>query len=375
MARVRTRATIREVAAVLDDIAPPALAQPWDNVGLLAGDPAAICRRVLLCVDLTPAVLEEAVRKACDLAVAYHPPIFKPVRRLVADKGEPGALVYRAVSAGLAIYSPHTALDAAEGGTNDVLADLCGLRNVEPFEYVTTGRAQVKLVTFVPAQRVDAVAAAMSSAGAGHIGDYRQCSFRSAGTGTFFGLENTRPRVGEKGRLERVEEIRLEMVCPAERVPEVTAALRGAHPYEEPAFDLYPLAPEPAKGIGRVGRLPGRTTLGTLARRLQKATGSQIATLVGRGGSRVSRAAVCAGSAGMLPFEKARSADCDVIVTGEIRHHDALAMQRRNVAAIALGHWESERPVLRSLARRLKAAMPPLQTAISLADVPPFQRA
>lgn len=373
MARKRmTGPTVGMAAQALDRIAPPALAQAWDNVGLLVGDRAARCRRGLLCIDLTPPVLAEAIRLRCELVVAYHPPLFQPIKRILTSGGDTASLVHRAIAAGIAIYSPHTALDAAPGGTNDVLAELCGLTDVEPFEYVPGQRQELKLVTFVPPGQVDAVADALSSVGAGRIGDYEQCSFRLSGTGTFYGTESTRPRVGEKGRLEQVEEIRLEMVVPAARLPEAVAALRSSHPYEEPAFDLYPLTPEPVRGIGRVGRLPAGTTLAGLGRRLRKATGSKVMSLVGNGGTTLTRAAVCVGAAGRLPLEKPRSADCDVIVTGEMRHHDALTLLRRGVCAVVLGHWESERPVLAPLCERLEKELPNVAWSISEADTPPF---
>lgn len=370
--RNRSTITVGDVADLLDAFAPPSLAQSWDNVGLLAGDRTSTCQSVLLCIDLTPPVLHEAVKAHHSLVVAYHPPLFRPVQRLLADSPNTDAIVYRAITAGIAIYSPHTALDAAPGGTNDVLAALCGLSEVEPFDYPTPPSTQSKIVTFVPAAQVDRVADAMAAAGAGRIGQYKQCSFRLTGQGTFFGTESTQPRVGRRGRLETVDEIRIEMVAPNRLLPEVIDALLRAHPYEEPAYDLYPLAEPPTFGIGRVGRLPKATTLRRLAAQLTVATRSKVATIVGRPGTPIRRAAVCVGAAGRLPFEKPRAADCDVIVTGEIRHHDALTILRHGKSAIALGHAESERPILPILAARIRSRWPRLHTTVSRQDVPPF---
>ena len=374
MARAVRTLTIGDVVQVLDEIAPPQLAQSWDNVGLLAGDRSARCKRILLCIDLTPPVLDEAIASNCELIVAYHPPIFRPIARLLADSPDTDAIVHNAIAAGIAIYSPHTALDAAAGGTNDVLAGFCKLTDIEPFEYVQTGPAQSKVVTFVPEADLEKVASALFAAGAGRIGEYEQCSYRVRGQGTFFGTEGANPRVGQRGRLEFVDEVRIEVVAPNARLPEVIAALRASHPYEEPAFDIYPLTVPPQVGIGRVGNLPEGTTLGALARTLARATKSKVASIVGPAGQEVRRAAVCVGAAGRLPFEKPRSRDCEVIVTGEIRHHDALTILRRGVTAIALGHWESERPALSALAARIREALPYAATLISQADVPPFTR-
>jgi len=358
----------------MDAVAPPRLAQEWDNVGLLVGDRRAACKRVLLCIDTTPAVLAEAARLRCPLIISYHPVIFRPIKTIRADSDGTDAIVHEAIRRGIAIYSPHTALDAAEGGTNDVLAELCGLRDVGPFEFVAGGPRECKVVVFVPPDALDRVAGAMFAAGAGRIGEYEQCSYRLRGEGTFFGTETTNPAVGRKGRLERVEEIRLEMVAPQNRIPEVVQAIRASHPYETPAYDIYPLESPPTKGIGRVGTLPAGTTLGALARTLkQRLRRGGLIQVVGDPKTRVRLAAVCAGAAGRLPLEHPRSADADVIVTGEIRHHDALAFLRLGKCAIALGHWESERPVLPRLAARLKTAVPAIEAIVSRVDGGPFR--
>ncbi len=401
MPRIYAKTTVGDVSSAMDAVAPPRLAQEWDNVGLLVGDRRAACKRVLLCIDTTPAVLAEAARLRCPLIISYHPVIFRPIKTIRADSDGTDAIVHEVIRRGIAIYSPHTALDAAEGGTNDVLAELCGLRDVGPFEFVAGGPRECKVVVFVPPDALDRVAGAMFAAGAGRIGEYEQCSYRLRGEGTFFGTETTNPAVGRKGRLERVEEIRLEMVAPQNRIPEVVQAVRASHPYETPAYDIYPLESPPTKGIGRVGTLPAGTTLGALARTLKqrlrsavsprprglsglretalpvagapRLRGGGLIQVVGDPKTRVRLAAVCAGAAGRLPLEHPRSADADVIVTGEIRHHDALAFLRLGKCAIALGHWESERPVLPRLAARLKTAVPAIEAIVSRADGGPFR--
>ena len=365
---------VREIVEAMEHLAPTRLAQNWDNVGLLAGDPNAPAGSVMLCIDLTGPVLAEAIDAGCGTVVAYHPPIFKPLGRLVADSGGPDGLVWQAVRAGLAIYSPHTALDAAPGGTNDVIAQACGLTGVEPFEYLSSASDTCKVVTFVPASAADHLADAMAAFGAGHIGNYLRCSFRSEGQGTFHGTPDSDPRIGRRGRLERVPELRLEMVAPRRRLPEVINALLQAHPYEEPAYDIYPLESAGDFGIGRVGALPEGTTLASLARKLRRFSGSQVMMIVGEADRPLRRAAVCVGSAGRLPFEKPRSADCDVVVTGEIRHHDALTIRHRGVCAVAMGHWESERPVLPVLAQRLSGMLASVKVLVSTADRGPFER-
>lgn len=369
---ISTSPRLADLVATLAELAPLHLAQSWDNVGLLAGDSASAVRKALLCIDLTPPVVDEAIAAKVDLVIAYHPPIFKPVNRLTAQASGPEAGVYRCIAAGVAIYSLHTALDAAEGGTNDVIAEFCGISHTEPLEYTFPNADNLaKFVVFVPADKVDAVAEAMFAAGAGHIGEYSQCSYRLEGTGTFLGSDAANPAVGRKGRLETVAETRLEMVCGLRQVPQVHAAMRAAHPYEEPAFDVYPVKGTPTRGIGRVGDLPSPIKLAALARKLKRAVDAAGVQIVGDPGAELRRAIILVGAAGSLPFQ-AHPRSGDVIITGEIRHHDALSILRAGATAIALGHWTSERPVLHALAERLTAALPGLEVALSEADREPF---
>ncbi len=368
-----TKTRVADVCDALKQIASLGLAQDWDNVGLLAGDDSAVVRRLLLCIDLTPAVVEEAIRTKCQFVMAYHPPIFKPISRLVASSSGADASIFRCIANGIAIYSMHTALDCAAGGTNDVLASLCNLIDTEPIEYTTLGPSKCKLAVFVPQPDADKVANAMFLAGAGDIADYQKCSFASRGEGTFQGAETTNPAVGKAGRFERVAELRLETVVPQSKLPNAVVALCDAHPYEEPAFDIYPLKREPVRGIGCVGRFKKPTTLGALAARLKKMLPAECTLMVGDSGTKLSRGIVCVGSAGSLPF-KLDLQDSDVIVTGEIRHHDALSIRRRGCSAIALSHWASERPALAKLANMLGDLLPVLEISLSKADCDPFSR-
>lgn len=366
--------TLAEVTRHLEALAPLRLAQSWDNVGLLVGDSSRRIEHALLCVDLTPAVLAEAQREKVQLVIAYHPPVFKPISRLHADSSGMDAIVFQCIQAGIAIYALHTALDAAEGGTNDVIARMCGIESPDPLEYVDiSGASQVKLVVFVPDAALDRVAEALFSAGAGRIGDYAKCSFRLTGTGTFLGGDTTNPAIGSRGRMELVEETRLEVVVASSLLPTVVAALRRAHPYEEPAFDIYPLKAVPRMGIGRSGPLPKPMPLHQLARQLKRATQAQHVHVVGDGTRPVDRAIIAVGAAGELPLRAVRG-PTDVIITGEMRHHDALTVLRLGASAILLGHWSSERPALPVVAHNLSARLPGLNLRISRADAEPFNR-
>ncbi len=373
----QSEATVGLLVQAMEKIAPVWAAADWDNVGLLAGSPDWPVRRMLLAVDLTDAVLHEAVRGRFDAILSYHPPVFRPVQRMVVDRQTPAGLAAEALANRIAVYSPHTALDAAPGGTNDTLAALCGLEDVHPLGCVAAGGPRCKLVVFVPAAQVDRVADAVFQAGAGRIGDYERCGFRLSGEGTFFGTEATDPVVGKKGRLERVEEVRMETVFARRRLAQVVAALRRAHPYEEPAFDVYPLEAVPDRrfGLAREGRFAAAMTARKLARFLAQRTGAANVTVVGDGRRALRRAIVLVGAAGTAPFDLvSEPIGCgDVVVTGEIRHHDALAYARRGATAVALGHWASERPVLTPLAARLRELLPGVATVVSRTDKEPFE--
>lgn len=365
--------TVRDFCTVMEGIAPTDLAQPWDRVGLVAGDLNEGVRRVLLCIDLTPEVVDEAISKKNDLVLAYHPPIFKPIASLRVPSRDTDESVFRCIRGRIAIYSPHTALDAVDGGTNDVLASLCDIKETQPFEHVDEpGLAECKLVVFVSADDLEKVSKAMFDAGAGHIGNYSHCSYRTEGEGTFLGGDDTNPTLGRRGRFETVDEFRLETIVPGKLLPAVVSAMIRAHSYDEPAFDIYPLKRKPIRGIGRFGPLPRPTTLRSLARKLKRATGAPGVQIVGPPDRKIDRAVMLVGAAGSMPLRVGLTST-DVVITGEIRHHDALTIRRYDATAIALGHWSSERPALAVLARRLVEGLPSLTTMLSVADVEPFQ--
>jgi dinuclear metal center YbgI/SA1388 family protein len=359
---------VADLVRAMDAVAPLRHAASWDNVGLIVGDPAQPLARVLLTIDCTRAVLEEARRAGADAIVSYHPPVFAPQKRFVG-----GSVAFEAARAGIAIFSPHTALDVAEGGTNDVLADALGMTERAPLRPVETGDRELKLVTFVPADHVDAVSRALFAAGAGRIGRYTSCSFRSPGTGTFFGEEGANPTVGEAGRLEEAPELRLETVVPIALVEAVVRALRGAHPYEEPAFDLLRLAAPPGGcGLGRVGRIE-RATVAACVERVKLALPDAGTVLVaGRLDREVSRAAVCAGSGGELVAD-AVSAGAQLMLTGELRHHDALRAVEAGLSVVCTRHSTSERAALVALERRLGELLAGVTVSRSGEDRDPFE--
>jgi len=357
---------LAQVTAVLEEIAPTANAEEWDNVGLLVGDRQQEVSKALLTIDYTAAVADEARDQGCELVIAYHPPIFSGLKRIVAP-----SLVYDALRRGVAIYSPHTALDVAEGGTNDMLADAIGLTERRPLRLTQPKATQYKLVTFVPEKDLERVSEALFAAGAGWIGNYSSCSFRSPGTGTFYGQEGSQPAVGQSGKLEKVPEIRLEMVLPIDRVSEVVAALRKSHSYEEPAFDLQQLAAAPTGlGQGRVGMMPP-TQRQNVIDRIKRELGIGQLLIAGPTTGTITRAAGCAGACGDF-VKDALAAKAELYLTGEMRHHDAVEAAAAGMTVVCTLHSNSERAVLKRLAAKLNEKLPQLAVHISQADRDPF---
>lgn len=376
-----------DLARAMESIAPLSLAEPWDNAGLIVGSAErALTGPVLLAIDLTEAVLAEAAGLKASAIVAYHPPIWDPIKR-ITDRTPKERVVLGAIEAGIAVYAPHTALDAApegltdwlcegiSGGTEGKIAGDC--RAIRPHVHASE-TAQVKVVTFVPESAVEAVRNALGSAGAGLIGEYRLCSFAAPGTGTFFGEDASSPAVGEKGRLEQVAELRLEMVCSRAALAIALETLRRFHPYEEPAIDVYELVGQPRRGTG-LGRrlvLDQPATLATIAERLKRHLGITMVKVARAGGPdsperSVTHIGVCAGSgADLAPL--ARADGCEAYVTGEMTHHQVLAELNMGMSVLLAGHTNTERGYLPRLARRLTALLPGVRVQVSRADKSPF---
>lgn len=351
--------TIADIADYLDAFAPPDLAAEWDNVGLLLGDRAAGVERVMTCLTVTPESAAEAIDARAELIVTHHPVLFRPVQKLTTTTTE-GRMLLALIRAGIAVYSPHTAFDNTAGGINDLLARRLGLVDVVPLRRAAApGRC--KVVVFVPDSDLARVADALFGAGAGRIGEYSECSFRVVGTGTFFGSDAAQPTVGQKGRREEVAEWRLEVVCPEKQVDKVIAAMRQAHSYEEPAFDVYPLRSAPmGMGEGRVGRLPQPLSLTELGGRVKTGLQAQQVQTVGDPQRSISRLALVCGAGGEF-LQDAVRCGADALLTGEARFHDYLSAQAQGLALVLPGHYASERPGIEALAVRLQQKWPELR--------------
>ena len=344
--------------AVLDEMYDPGRAEPWDAVGLVCGDPDAPVRRVLLAVDPVAAVAEEAVRWQADLLLTHHPLFLTPVHGVPATSAK-GRLVHRLVTRSVALHVAHTNADRADPGVSDALAYAIGLADLRPLA-PQPAEPTDKIVTFVPHGQAAAVLDALAAAGAGRIGDYSRCAWTVAGTGTFVPGETATPTIGTPGRVEQVPETRLELILPRARRAQVVAALRAAHPYEEPAYDVYELAAEPGRhGLGRVGVLPAAEPLATFARRVAAALPPTAVGVRAAGDpDRPVRTVAVCGGAGDSLLGAAAAASVDAYVTADLRHHRAgEALEEGGPALLDVTHWASEWPWLPQAADRLRARL------------------
>ncbi len=364
--------TVADLATWLEGFAPRALAEPWDNVGLLWGDPASSVSRVMTCLTVTPTTADEAIEAGAGAIVSHHPVLFKPVQAVRADSASTGYL-WRLARAGVAILSPHTSFDNTRGGINDGLAERLGLVDVRPLRS-GPGSKCFKVVIFAPPNDREAVLAAAFASGAGRIGAYDECSFTTAGRGTFFGTEGANPTVGRAGRRETVREWRVEVVCPSDRLAETLAAIRSAHSYEEPAIDVYPLADGPPEGpgVGRVGTLADPQSLAGFARRVKEVLGTDCVQFAGDDGRTVSTLAIACG-AGDDFLDDAHRAGADALLTGEARFHRALEAEALGIGLIVAGHQATERPGVEDLARRIAATFPHVDVWASRREADPLR--
>lgn len=344
---------VSEIIRLIEEAAPPYLAETWDNSGFQLGDPGDKITRVLLALDLTTAVAAEAWEKGARLIISHHPLFFKPVKTIRFDRPE-GELIRYLIASQISVYAAHTNLDLAEGGVNTALAQILGLKELSILQ--EAGRdAYFKLAVFIPVGQLDQVRSAIAEAGAGWIGNYSHCTFASSGTGTFKPLAGTNPFIGNIGEIEQVQEIRLETVVPAKRLNGVLQAMLKAHPYEEVAYDLYRMEnPGVAYGLGRVGTLPQAMPLGRFAERVKDALGLPTLRFGGLLEETVSKVAVCGGSGADL-WEAALASGADTLVTSDFKYHTAQQILDAGLKFVDPGHYGTEAVVLPSLQNYLRS--------------------
>ena len=338
-------ATLREVIKVLDTAYPPSLAESWDSVGLVAGDPDDPVSKVLLAVDATAAVVDQALEWGADLLLVHHPLLLRGVDTVGAHTPK-GALIHRLIRGGCALFTAHTNADRADPGVSDALANALGLTDLRPIE-PKPEPATDKWVVMVPAEASATVRDALFEAGAGALGNYRQCCWTTSGPGQFRPVDGADPAIGAVGELEQVAEDRIEVIAPRRARPAVLAALRSAHPYEEPAFDVFELAELPSnRGLGRVGELPRTQTLREFTEAVAAVLPPTEWGVRGAGDPErpIRTVAVCGGSGDSF-LARVSALGVDAYVTADLRHHPVDEHLRTGGPALVdVAHWASEQP-------------------------------
>lgn len=352
--------TLGEITALLDEWYPPHQADSWDAVGLVTGDPADDVRRILLAVDPVTAVVDEALAAEAQLLVCHHPLLLKGVHGVAATDPK-GRLVHRLVRGGCALLTAHTNADSPAGGVSESLALALGLEDVRPLD-PDPAPPMDKIVVFAPVGSAESLRRALSDAGAGALGDYAGASFTSTGEGRFRPLEGARPAVGEVGRAEVVDEVRIEAVLPRRLRAQVVEAMRAAHPYEEPAHDVLELAAadEPDRGSGRLGRLPRPMSLRAFAEHVAAVLpGTAHGVRVAGDPERTVETVGLCGGAGDFLLDRARAEGVDVYLTSDLRHHPASELREHPdaPALVDVAHWAAESTWLPVLRRRLTEAL------------------
>lgn len=329
---------IKEIVSALDRFAPLPLQDGFDNAGLQIGLTEAEATGALLCLDVTEAVLDEAIALGCNLVISHHPLIFKGYKS-ITGKDYVERCILKAIRNDMVLYAAHTNLDNAKGGVNYKIAEKIGLKHLQVLE--PKRNSLLKLVTFVPTEQAERVRKALFAAGCGNIGGYDSCSYNLKGEGTFRAGENTHPFCGSIGELHREEEVRIETILPSYKKGEVVRALLSAHPYEEPAFDLYPLENEWTQaGAGIVGELETPETELEFLKRIKKIFEVECVKHNRLTGREIQKVALCGGAGAFLIPQAIRSG-ADIFITGEIKYHDYFVHEDEILLA-EIGHYESE---------------------------------
>ena len=333
--------TVKAIADILEEHFPPILAAKWDNPGLQVGSWRQLTENILVVLDIDDEVIDYACRNQCGLIVTHHPLFFSPVKSINYDQSQ-GRLLKKIIDAGITVYSAHTNLDAGARGLNQVLAERLGLVDIGPLDRWHSEKL-FKLAVYVPLSHAQEVRAGILDAGAGHIGRYQDCSFMSKGIGSFRPLPGSEPFIGQQGRLEEVEEFRLETIVPQSRLQQVIERMREKHPYEEIAYDLYPLELEgKVYSMGRIGRLAAPCRLEEYCRQVKLALSLDYIRVAGNMDQIIKKAAVVSG-AGADYASLARHNGCDVLVTGDLKYHQAKDARDAGLAVIDAGHEGTER--------------------------------
>ncbi|BAC13896.1 hypothetical conserved protein [Oceanobacillus iheyensis HTE831] len=321
----------------MDVWAPKHLAYDWDNVGLQIGSFNAITSKVLITLDVTESVVDEAIEKGMNLIIAHHSLLFQPLKQINMDTPK-GRTVQKLIKNDITVYASHTNLDAANNGVNDMLATELKLTHTTPLVPVYNEK-NYKVVIYVPESHIEKIRQAFAESGAGYIGNYSHCTFQSPGQGTFKPLEGTDPYIGEQDKITYVDEYKIETIVPESILSNVVKSILSAHPYEEPAYDIYPLENKTTNfGIGRIGNLTEPTTLDSFIKTVKTQFQLEGIRISGNKDKKIKRVAILGGS-GEKYVSHAMRKKADVYITGDMTFHIAQDAAEMGLTVIDAGHY------------------------------------
>ncbi|HOV26737.1 MAG TPA: Nif3-like dinuclear metal center hexameric protein [Pseudobacteroides sp.] len=341
----------KDIMNYLEEIAPPHLCEDWDNIGLMIGSKNKKVDKILICLDITKQVVKEAIEQKADMIISHHPFLFKGIKRINPEDPK-GELIYNLIREDICVYSAHTNLDFAESGLNYTLAKTLGLKDIKNLR-IHKKEKLYKIVVFVPCEYGDKVTNAMTAAGAGWIGNYSDCSFTLEGTGAFRPLEGSNPFIGDTNKLEKVSEYRVETIVREELLGKVVESMLKAHPYEEPAYDIYALVQGGKEyGYGKTGELDKALSLDEFTALVKSSLNLQSLRIIGDRSDRIKKVGVFCGSfdGNVIPSLN----KLDILVTGDIKYHTALDIAELGLCVIDAGHFGTERIIVNELNRLLK---------------------
>lgn len=358
---------IKEICRLLEKQASLSLQESYDNSGLLIGNYNSEVNKALITLDVTEDVLAEAIRENCNLVISHHPVIFKGIKKLTGSSLTE-KLITIAIKNDIAIYAIHTNLDNVNTGVNAILAEKLGLKNLKILS-PRYGNLK-KLVTFCPTDHADKVRKAIFEAGAGQIGDYDSCSYNIEGKGSFRGLDGTNPFVGKKGEIHFEEELRIETIVPDFLIKQVLTAMINAHPYEEVAYDIYPLDnANENTGAGMIGELKHEMHGTDFLTHVKKVLGSKALRHSQVTDGKIKKVAICGGSGSFL-IDKAFNAGAKAFITGDVKYHDFFEYHGQ-MTIIDAGHYETEQFTKELIHSFLKEKIPTFALLISRVDTNP----
>ena len=359
---------IKEIVSYLESIAPLSLQESYDNAGLIIGDPQKTIHSALITLELTPEVLDEAIARNTHLIISHHPLIFKGIKKLTgANQVE--SMIIKAIQNEIAIFATHTNFDSVVGGLNSYLSEKIGLHNVRVLK--PKENHLLKLVTFVPEEHVEVVKTAIFDAGAGTIGNYDHCGFSIQGKGSFRAGIKSKPFTGKKGELHIENEIRYETIFPRHFKSQVVQALLKSHPYEEVAYDLYPLENKyPLAGMGMIGELNEDWEEKAFMDRLKKVFDIHTLKHTQWLGKSIRKVAICGGAGSSLLSDAIR-AGADIFVSSDFTYHKFFEAENKILIA-DIGHYESEHLVKEILGDLIKKKFPTFAAQISEVNTNPI---